>query len=140
MSAPASDRETQAFPRKEPDDLTTPGLDGRNSIGIGPRLPARNDAANHPSVMTKSTVLQLLGRKKHFLDFELFDEAHAPGQHGGKAYDRAYVGYDFIGYSRARDAFLLVESWHIENDRLYTASADQTGTPRAPVELADHVA
>ena len=86
--------------------------------------------------MTKSDVLQLLGREKHFLDFELFEEAHAPGEHGGKAYDRAYMGYDFVGYSRERSAFLLIESWRPENEGLYIAAVEQVGSPAAPERLA----
>lgn len=85
--------------------------------------------------MTKSVVLNMLGREKQFLDFELFESAHAPGEHGGTAYERAYIGFDFVGYSRQRDAFLLVESWRAEIEDLYLAPVIQVGKPVKPERM-----
>lgn len=82
--------------------------------------------------MTKSVVLNLLGREKQFLDFELFEAVHAPGEHGGNAYERAYIGFDFVGYSRSRDAYLLIESWRAEVEDLYLAKVTQMGKPAHP--------
>ena len=69
--------------------------------------------------MTKSHLLLKLGRDSSYMDFELFGAARSPGDFGGKPYDRAYMGFDFVGYSKARDVYLLIDSWHVEEERLF---------------------
>ena len=83
--------------------------------------------------MTKSDLLHRLGRDSKYLDFELFTEAQSPSTLGGRAFDRAYMGFDFVGYSRGRGAFLLINSWETNEERLFEVSRSGDDRPR-PVD------
>lgn len=80
--------------------------------------------------MTKSDLLHRLGRDSRYLDFDLFTEAQPPSTLGGRAFDRAYMGFDFVGYSRGRGAFLLVNSWETNEERLFEVSKSGEDRPR----------
>lgn len=72
--------------------------------------------------MTKSDLLPRLGRESKFMDFDLFTEAQPPSSLGGRAFDRAYMGFDFIGYSKLRETFLLINTWQSGEERLFEVS------------------
>lgn len=80
--------------------------------------------------MTKSDLLNRLGRDSKFMDFDLFNEAQAPGSLGGRAFDRAYMGFDFIGYSKLRQTFLLINTWQSEEERLFVVAKGAPDRPR----------
>lgn len=90
--------------------------------------------------MTKSDLLTRLGKDSRFLDFDLYTEAQSPGVLGGRPFDRAYMGYDFVGFSRVRKSFLLVNSWESTEERLFEVAQDGSDRPRpllpAPSSLA----
>jgi hypothetical protein len=79
--------------------------------------------------MTKTQLLGKLGNDSSFLDFDLFPEPKPPGEYGGKSYDRAYMGFDFVGYCASRETYLLVNSWKAEEERLFEVPK---GAPSAP--------
>lgn len=87
--------------------------------------------------MTKSHILKILGDTPTFLDFHLFAEPRPPGDFGGKAYERAYMGFDFIGYSPSRETYLLVNTWTAEEERLFEVPK---GAPSAPCPLEPSMA
>ena len=87
--------------------------------------------------MTKTHLLSRLGDSASFLDFDLFPEPKPPGEFGGKAYDRAYMGFDFVGCCARRETYLLVNSWQAEEERLFEVSK---GAPSRPHPLAPSLA
>lgn len=80
--------------------------------------------------MTKSDLLPRLGRESKFMDFDLFSEAQSPGSLGGRAFDRAYMGFDFIGYSKLRETFLVINTWQSGEERLFEVAKGEPDRPQ----------